>query len=49
MKTFKVGIRLPSGQTTDVRVEAQNHSMARQLVESQYANATIIRQPAEAR
>lgn len=49
MKTYKVGIKLANGRTTDVEVKAQNYSGARDLVEAQYGRGCVVRQPTEVR
>jgi hypothetical protein len=49
MKTFKVGVKLASGRTTDIQVQAQNYSSARELAEAQYGRGCVVRQPSEVR
>lgn len=48
-KTYRVGVKLPSGRTTDIEVQAQNYSTARELAEAQYGRGCVVRQPVEVR
>jgi hypothetical protein len=42
MKSYKVRIRLPNGNFTDVTVQAANASLAKMVAEAQYGRDKVI-------
>jgi len=48
-KTYKAKIRLPSGRTQEVTVEADNTYNAKEMLEEQYGQGSIFSPPTEVR
>jgi len=49
VKTWKAVIRLKSGGVQDVRVQADNHVEAKELLEMQYGKGCVWRGPTKVR
>lgn len=49
IKTYKAKIRLPSGRTPEVTVQADSTHNAKEMLEEQYGKGSIFSPPTEVR
>ncbi len=48
-KTYETKIKLPTGQTQSVTVQADTSSIAKWMIESQYGKGSVIMSPIQVR